>query len=186
MRIKVKTEIMEMERLEGILKETFAALNYLNVSLDTEYFYMEFASNTKDMAAIMRKLDGLVRPFIARHGDPEVSYVFNINKGKELVNIIRYNEKHDGFKVMVNVNGKEQHLFVVDLLGIGDYSVFNQDFEHLGVMYRPVRTPALGQYRMDTATSFADPNYWTTSSKTLKPHLNKIVKRISEQLNASS
>ncbi|MNK18725.1 hypothetical protein D3C87_369350 [compost metagenome] len=185
MRIKVKTQTFAMERLEAILKEIFPELNYLNVSLDVEYFYMEFASNTKDMAAIMRKLDAFVRPYIAKHGDREVSYVFNINKGKDLVNIIRYNEQADGFKVMVNVNGKEQRLFVVDLLGIGDYSVFNQEFECLGIMYRPVRTPAMGQYRMDTVTSFTDASYWTTSSKVLSPYLTNIINSISEKLSKS-
>lgn len=186
MRIKAKTATLAMEHLEAILKETFTELNYLNVSLDIEYFYIEFSSSTKDMAKVMRKLDGLVRPYIAEHGDREVSYVFNINKGKELVNIIRYNEQEDGFKVMMNIAGKAQRLFVVDLLGIGDYSVFNQDFECLGVMYRPVRTPAMGQYRMDTVTSFADASYWTTSSKALKPHLTKIIQGVAEQLKSRS
>ncbi|SOD12050.1 hypothetical protein [Pedobacter xixiisoli] len=183
MRVNIKTENRAMERLEPILKETFAGLNYLNVSEDSEYFYMEFASATKDMAKVMRELDGLVKPYIHKYGDENTAYVFHIYKGKELVNIIRYHEKHYGYRVAVKTDGEVQQLFVVDLLGIGDYSVFNQHFEQLGLMYRPVRTPAIGQYRMDLPTSFSDAGYWATSSKVLKPYLEKIVKGIAAQLN---
>lgn len=173
-----KTQHVAMEGLEHMLKETFAGLNYLNVSEDCEYFYMEFASGTKDMAEIMRQLDRLVKPYIAKYGDREVAYVFNVNRGKELVNIIRYNEKDYGYSISVKVNGKEQQLFVVDLLGIGDYAVFNQEFDYLGIMYRPVRTPAFGQYRMDAISSFSDASYWTTSSRALKPYLKNIVAKV--------
>ncbi len=170
-----------MERLEPILKEAFTELGYLNVSEDNEYFYMEFNSSTKDMAKVMHELDHLVKPYIARYGDREVAYVFNINKGKELVNIIRYHEKDYGYRVKVNMGGTEQQLFVVDLLGVGDYMVFGQNFEKLGVMYRPVRTPAIGQYRMDIYAAFSDTSYWTTSSRVLKPYLGRIVNGIAEQ-----
>ena len=178
-----KTENMAMERLELILEEVFPGLKYLNVSEDGTYFYMEFASGTKDMAKVMRELDVLVKPYIDRHGDKGTAYVFNINKGKELVNIIRYQEKDYGYKVAVDIDGKVQQLFVVDLLGIGDYTVFNKDFESLGVMYRPVRRPAMGQYRMDVLTAFSDVSYWTTSSRMLKPLLNRVVVEISKQLD---
>lgn len=176
--MKIKTQNVAMERLESILMENFAGLNYLNVSEDCEYFYMEFASCTKDMAAVMRQLNLLVKPYIAKHGDRAVAYVFNINRGKELVNIIRYNEKDYGYSIPVKMNGKEEQLFVVDLLGIGDYSVFNKEFNYLGIIYRPVRTPALGQYRMDVVSSFSDASYWMTSSKTLKPYLKNIIAKV--------
>lgn len=174
---------MAMERLEAILKEIFPTLKYLNVSEDCTYFYMEFAASTKDMTSVMRQLDRWVKPYIAKHGDRETAYVFNINKGKDLVNIIRYHEKDYGYQVALNIDGKMQALFVVDLLGIGDYSVFNRDFELLGVMYRPVRRPAMGQYRMDIITSFSDASFWTTSSRALKPYLSKLITSIYSQVN---
>ncbi len=83
----------------------------------------------------------------------------------------------------MNIDGKAQTLLVVDLLGIGDYSVFNQDFETLGLMYRPVRSPAMGQYRMDLVTAFSDVGYWTTSSRVLKPLLHRVVAEISKLLD---
>lgn len=182
--IKIKTENRAMERLESILKETFKQLGYLNVSEDNEYFYMEFASGTKDMAKVMRELDDLVKPYIAQFGDQEIAYVFHIYKGKELINIIRYNERDYGYRVALNIDGKAHTLWVVDLLGIGDYSVFNQDFETLWLMYRPVRTPAMGQYRMDLAKAFSDVGYWNTSSSVLKPYLSQIIKKIAAQLES--
>mgnify|MGYP006187297543 FL=1 len=173
---------MAMERMESILKETFPTLKYLNVSEDCSYFYMEFASTTKNMAAVMLQLDRLVKPYIAKHGDQGLAYVFNINKGKDLINIIRYQEADYGYRVPLSIDGNLQELFVVDLLGIGDYSVFNQDFELLGVMYRPVRKPAMGQYRMDTVTAFSNAAYWTSSSKKLKPYLAKLISAIHKEL----
>lgn len=183
MRMKIKTENRAMARLEPILKETFKQLGYLNVSEDNEYFYMEFASGTKDMAKVMRELDHLVKPYIAQFGDQDTAYVFHIYRGKELINIIRYNERDYGYGITVNIDGKAQTLLVVDLLGIGDYSVFNQDFETLGLMYRPVRSPAMGQYRMDLVTAFSDVGYWTTSSRVLKPLLHRVVAEISKLLD---
>jgi len=80
--MKIKTENRAMERLEPILKETFKQLGYLNVSEDNEYFYMEFASGTKDMAKVMRELDHLVKPYIAQFGDQDTAYVFHIYRGR--------------------------------------------------------------------------------------------------------
>ena len=185
MKIKTKTQVLSMERLGAILKETFSELNYLDVSGDNEYFYMEFASGTKNMAKLMQKLDGIVKPLISNYGEKELSYVFNINKGRELVNIIRYNENGYGDRVSLNIAGEEQSLFIVDLLGIGDYSVFNQDFECLGVIYRPIRMPAAGQYRLGKLDAFADIDGWTTSSRSLKPYLSKIVNAVYTQLKVA-
>ncbi|MFN0253957.1 hypothetical protein [Pedobacter ureilyticus] len=182
MKMKTKTQMLNMERLGVVLKETFSELNYLDVSGDNEYFYMEFASGTKSMAKLMQMLDRLVKPLITTYGEKELSYVFNINKGKELVNIIRYNEKGYGDRISLNIGGQEQSLFIVDLLGIGDYSVFNQDFECLGIIYRPIRMPASGQYRLGKLEAFADVDGWTTSSRILKPYLSKIVRAVHEQL----
>jgi len=185
MKFKSNTKWLAIEKLDVVLKETFSELRYLDVSGDYEYFYMEFDTGTKDMPSMMRKLDRMIKPYLASHGDKKLSYVFNINKGKELINIIRYNEKGYGHKVEFELVGRKHSLFIVDLLGVGDYTVFNQDFETLGLFYRPIQMPAAGQYRMSKLETFADTKGWTTSSRFLKPHLSKIVDSIYKQLELS-
>lgn len=177
-RLNITTDMVAMERLAHILEVTFPTMRYLEASADCTYFYMEFGTAAGNIAGVMRELDQLVKPYIKRYGERGQSYVFNVHKGRELINIIRYNQPDYGYRVQLDINNRVQQLFVVDLLGSGDYWVFNEEFEQMGMMYRPVRRPAIGQYRMDVAMAFSDASYWTTSSRRLRPHLEKIVRSI--------
>jgi len=171
-----------MDQLSSFLKKRFAQINAITESSDGSYFMVDFASATPKLNLLVKEMDAFVKGYIAVHGDPTEAYGLNINCGGRLVNNIWYNDPDYGHRIEMQINGRRQKLFIVDVLGAtGDYSVFNQDFEYLGNMYM-FATKEEEDYGIFPDADWSRPEAWRTSTQLLKPYLKRIIKEVRRTL----
>jgi len=167
-----------MDQLSNHLKNRFAQISAITESSDGTYFMVDFAPDTAKLNLLIKEMDAFVKGYIAVNGDPDQAYGFNINCGRKLINNIWYNDPEFGHRIEMQLCGRHQKLFVVDVMGAtGDYSVFNQDFEYLGELYM-FATEEEEDYGIFAEPDWSSPNKWTASTKLLKPYLKRIVELI--------
>lgn len=182
-----QTDISPMDLLGKRLREAFPAITGGSVSARNDFFIVEIAENT-DNAPFTKALHGFLKDYISKYGDPDEQYQFTIKKGGQLVNILMFNDPGYGYHVELLVNGNLQKLFVVDVLGVsGDFSVYDSDFEFLGVMnMKPLAEPLEGGYGDEhPRPNFRDAGLWEASGELVETYLNQIVGQISMQLHAA-
>ena len=181
-----QTDISPMDLLGQRLRAKFPEIISGSVSEGNQYFQINIAECT-EAAPFMKAFDSFVKEYLTAYGDRETEYDFNISRGRELINIITYNSDDRGHLVDVQLNGKMQSLFVVDVLGAtGDFTVFNDDFETVGFIYMRDTTPPqtetdYGDYR--PFPNFGDSSFWEASSSELTSVLKDIIEQIAAQLD---
>lgn len=161
-----------LHALKGMLLEQFPSIKSVKHSDDFEEFDIEIKKDTKPRPFI-KALNEYLGRFLLDYGDQESIYSFKIQCGRELMDILRYNDD-TVFYFEMEIDGKLKKLRVLDVMGAtGDYSVFNEDFENLGTFYT------------EGAVNFGNASEWVTNDEQLKPYLTEILIRIAEQIQNS-
>ncbi|RZK43336.1 MAG: hypothetical protein EOO90_03495 [Pedobacter sp.] len=181
-----QTDISPMDLLGKRLREQFPEITGGSVSARHDFFTVEIVQGTAN-APFTKALDTFLKDYLSRFGDPEQEYQFTLQKGRQLVNILRYNDPEHGYHVEVLAEGKLHRLFVVDVMGAtGDFSVYNEDFELLGAMNMKKvfeRTdPDYGDDRPHP--NFSDSGAWEATGELVQTYLNQIVGQVSLQIDA--
>lgn len=167
-----------MDQLSTFLKNRFAQITAVTESSDGTYFMVDFAQGTEKLNLLIKEMDAFIKGYLAVHGNPKEAYGFNINCGGKLINNIWYNDPEYGYRIAMQLNGRHQKLFIVDVMGAtGDYSIFNQDFEYLGDMYM-FADEEEEDYGIFIAPDWTRPEKWRTTTKLIKPYLTAIINRV--------
>ncbi|RZK60227.1 MAG: hypothetical protein EOO91_02275 [Pedobacter sp.] len=178
-------DVSPMDLLCQRLKGTFPEIIECSVAAGNQYFDVDIAEGTQP-APFMKTFDGFVKEYLDDYGDNETEYDFKITRGRELINIITYNNPERGYLVDVTLNGKLQTLFVVDVMGAtGEFTVFNDDFETVGFMNMRGATSELTDLIYDSDwcfPNFSDSSRWEASNHELDMVLEEIIAQIAEEL----
>lgn len=166
-RVNINSE-NSMKALKGMLKEQFPQIQEMDHSDDYDHFDIEIMTNQP--RSFLKSLNEYLGRFLLDYGDKETIYSFKIQRGRELLDILRFNDDNV-FYIEMEIDGKLRKVRVLDVMGAtGDYSVFNEDFERLGTFYT------------DGAVNFSDISEWETNDELLKPYLDEIIHKIAEQI----
>lgn len=180
-----QTDVSPMDLLGKRLRDEFPAITGGSVSARNDFFTVEIAEGT-DHTPFTKALDEFLKTYLSEYGNPEEEYQFTIQKGRQLVNILRYNDPEHGYHVEILADGKLHQLFVVDVMGAtGDFSVYNENFEVVGVMnMKKIYERTEPDYGDDRPfPNFGDATLWEGSGELVETYLNQIIGQISLQLN---
>lgn len=162
-----------MDSLKGMLQEQFPEIVRIVTYEGLEDFDVEIEENTV-APPFVKALNEYLGRFILDYGDPEASYNVTIQRGRELIDILRYNDPDTEHYIEIEMDGNPTRLRIVDVLGCtGDYSVFNENFENLGFFFT------------EDDVYFGDASSWQTNQDGLKPYLEEIVRKIENKVHKS-
>jgi hypothetical protein len=181
-----QTDVSQMDLLEQRLQAEFPQIIKIEGSKATDFFELEVTEDT-EVAPFMKAFDEFVKNYIAENGDDDIEYQFTIYRGKELLNVMTYNDPGRGYRVEVLAEGKLHKLFVVDVMGAtGDFSVYNEDFELVGSMNMKCRMPMEDDEFDDGRQfpNFKEPSMWEARGELVELYLNQILGQITLQLDA--
>jgi hypothetical protein len=179
-------DVSPMDLLEQRLKAEFPEIVKIEGSKATDFFELEVAEGTQ-AAPFMKAFDGFVKEYVSMHGDKEIEYQFTIYRGRELLNVLTYNDPGRGYHVEVLADGKLHKLFVVDVMGAtGDFSVFNEDFELVGGMnMKSLDSRTEADYGDDRPfPNFREPAMWEARGELVDAYLNQILGQITLQMDS--
>lgn len=186
-------DLHDMETLGRLIKSGFP-VEKVEVSLDDTHFDIYFDESVQDKPAQVKAVHDYVKPYIGQHGQAEQEYMFRFYRGRELLDILHFNDPHSAYHITMELFGKTQNLRVQDVLGAtGDYTIFNEDFMQLGWM-SPVSLPPANPdgtpvdpddtdgYYGEPYPDFNNESIWEIAPEELKPYLGEILSKVREQM----
>lgn len=160
------------ESLARIVRAQFPEILEMDDIYDYNY-RISIDPTVENTSPFVKSLDDYLRDFLGLHGDPHQDYRFSITRGSELINKLAYNDPDFEIHINLELNGSRQILRIVDLLGEGDYLIYDREFNLLGALHNE-----------RGSRWFAPDVPWQLSSEALRPYLQEIVDKIRVQLDS--
>jgi hypothetical protein len=159
------------ESLARIIRAQFPEIIQMD---DTDYNYrVDISEEVENSSHFVKALDDYLKDFLSLHGDPDQEYQFTIQRGRELINILMYNDPDFEIHINLTIDGEDKVLRVVDIMGDGDWEIFDSDFNNLASLFN--------EYGVKW---FGPDVIWEITNDKLKPYLPEILEKIKEQINS--
>lgn len=165
-----------MEHLSAMIKYKFPKVVAISESSESDYFLLDLSTATGKLDLFLGQLDTFLKDFIQSHGDRHTPYIFEVYCAGQLIGLLRYNDPNHGYHLEMDIRGKREALNILEVAShAGAYTVFSGSHEKLGILYQS--SPPITRHLPNHVSEkpFEHPERWNTTSKLLRPYLNKIV-----------
>ncbi len=183
-----QTDISPMDLLGIKLKDEFSEVTGGSFSPGHDLFTINLARGKRPVNLVVKELHSFLKSYIQRNGDRQTEYQFTIHEHGRLVHVLRFHSPDEGYHVEVMASGRLHRLFVDSGLGaIGDFTVFNEDFQKIGYL---AMKSLEGSDKTDYGDgrpypNFSDGSLWEGKGELVETYLNQIVGQISLQIDAA-
>lgn len=180
----------QMKDLDKVIVARFPGTK-VEIVVDDTYFEIELPASVTDKSGFVKAVHEVIKDYVEKYGDPEEPYQFSFQQGRELVDILHFNDPPAAYYIRMELFGKEQDLRIQDVLGAtGDYTIFDSDFKCLGCISAVGVPPTQEELADDPEAFYSDvvypdftnPAIWKASTEKLEPYLGRILEKVREEM----
>lgn len=185
------TQPVQMKDLDDLIEARFPGTK-VEIVVDDTYFEIELPASTVDKSGFVKAAYQVIKDYVEKYGDSEEAYQFSFQQGRELIDILHFNDRNAAYFIRMELFGKEQDLRVQDVLGsTGDYTIFNEDFQCLGYISAVgipfnegrVVNELEAEYPDWVHADFSNPAIWKASTESLEPYMETLLEKVSAEIH---
>ena len=156
----LRTEFPEISEIEG-LEDSF------DYRIEIDY--------PGNAASLVKSIDAYLKDLILRHGDVAETYYFQIQRKREILDKLVYNDPDHSILLEIPINGVDRQLRIINLVHADAFSVYDEDFNLIGDLYN------------EEGSRFFDPKInWKTSIPNFEPFVELIVLTLRDNFEEES
>ena len=156
----LKTEFPEISEVEG-LEDSF------DYRIEIDY--------PGNAASLVKSMDAYLKDLILRHGDVAETYYFQIQREREILDKLVYNDPDHCIRLEIPMDGVDRQLRIINLVHADEFAVYDEDFNLIGDLHN------------EEGSRFFDPKInWKTSIPSFEPFVELIVLTLRDNFEEES